>query len=88
MTISVREVPAGEFNARCLRLMDEVRASGQPLVITKRGKPVARLLPVEDEPPMALFGRLKGHSMAPDDLIEPTGEAWDAETGKAWPGQE
>jgi prevent-host-death family protein len=77
-----REVPAGEFKARCLQLMDQVRATRQPIVITKRGKPVVKLVPLEEEVP-SLFGRLKGHATARDDLIEPTGEVWDADL--SWP---
>lgn len=41
------QIPAGEFKAHCLQLMDEVAATGQSLVITKRGKPVAKLVPLE-----------------------------------------
>jgi prevent-host-death family protein len=39
----MRTIPAGEFKAKCLALMDEVAATGDEIVITKRGKPVARL---------------------------------------------
>jgi prevent-host-death family protein len=53
-------MPAGEFKAKCLAVMDEVQASGEPVVLTKRGKPVARLVPLEDqtrkENPEAIFG--------------------------------
>lgn len=40
-----RTIPAGEFKAKCLKLMDEVNETGIPIVITKRGKPVSRLVP-------------------------------------------
>jgi prevent-host-death family protein len=43
------EVPAGKFKATCLKLMDRVAATGEPIVITKRGKPLARLVPVRDD---------------------------------------
>jgi prevent-host-death family protein len=42
----MRTIAAGEFKAKCLAVMDEVQATGQPVVVTKRGKPVARLTPV------------------------------------------
>jgi prevent-host-death family protein len=77
-------VAAGEFKARCLQLMEQVRATRQPIVITKRGKPVAKLVPLEEDVP-TLFGRLQGHSTARDDLIEPTGEVWDHENDLSWP---
>ena len=61
MTEKLPEIPAGEFKARCLKLMDEVRATRRPVVITKRGKPVAKLVPVEDsEPRREIFGCMKG----------------------------
>ena len=57
-----RTIPAGEFKARCLKLMDEVNETGVPIIITKRGRPVSRLLPAE--PPNAgirgLFPELEG----------------------------
>lgn len=45
-----RYVAAAEFKANCLRLMDEVARQRRPIIITKRGKPVARLVPVEEQP--------------------------------------
>lgn len=41
-------VAAGAFKQGCLALIDEVAASGREIVVTKRGKPVARLVPIED----------------------------------------
>jgi len=54
-----KEVSAGEFKARCLALMDEVRDSGGEYVITKRGEPVAKLVPVRMER-RPLLGSMKG----------------------------
>ena len=51
MSATEAEIPAGGFKARCLKLMDRVRATRRPIVITKRGKPVARLVPMEGPPP-------------------------------------
>ena len=53
------EISASQFKARCLALLDEVAASGVPLVVTKRGVPVARLVPLEDEPPASLLGSVR-----------------------------
>jgi prevent-host-death family protein len=63
-------LPAAEFKARCLALLDRVRERGEPITITKRGRVVARLVPVgvEDERPwMALRGngRWTGDRFAP-----------------------
>lgn len=47
------EIAAGDFKARCLRLLDEVALDRVELVITKRGRPVARLVPLEEPPSLA-----------------------------------
>ena len=73
-----RRIPAGEFKARCLKLMDEVGSRRTSVTITKRGKPVARLVPADDEPP-ALFGFLKGSVIVKDDINQPVDVTWDAD---------
>ncbi|MFZ1086305.1 MAG: type II toxin-antitoxin system prevent-host-death family antitoxin [Terracidiphilus sp.] len=81
----MQRMAAGEFKAKCLGLIDEVNASGKTVIITKRGKPMARLLPFETLPkesPAAIFGCLR-HFLASekglDDLVEPIFplEDWD-----------
>jgi len=72
----VRTIPAGRFKAECLRLLDEVAESGETIVVTKRGKPVAKLEPLEEPP------SLKGsvvYLVDDDELLFSTGETWDAE---------
>lgn len=74
-----RSVPAGEFKARCLKLMDEVREQRTEIVITKHGKPVAKLVPVtEAEAP--LFGAMKGTARIVGDILAPIDTAWEAAT--------
>lgn len=70
------EIPAGEFKAKCLRLMEQVRRTRREVVITKRGKPVARLVPIEEPP--KLFGAMKGSAVILGDLSS-TGERWEAD---------
>lgn len=57
-----RKVPAGEFKAKCLKLMDEVAEAQEPITITKRGKAVVQLVPMpaEEKPFRSLFGRSPG----------------------------
>lgn len=74
----MQEIPAGEFKAKCLNLLDEVHQQRFQIVITKRGKPVARLVPVSDEAP-DIFGRMKGSIEILGDIVGPTGEAWNAD---------
>ena len=48
------EIAAGEFKAQCLALLDEVAETGREIIVTKRGKPVAKVVPIE--PPKSLEG--------------------------------
>ena len=65
-----RHVAAADFKANCLRLMDEVARERRPITITKRGKPVAELVPVEQEP-VDLFGYMAGTAKICGDIIGP-----------------
>ena len=59
---ALHTIPAGEFKAKCLSVMDMVAESGQSVVITKRGRPVARVSPIEEpapEAPETILGRLR-----------------------------
>ena len=76
-------IAAGEFKAKCLGLLDEVQQSRKEIVITKRGKPVAKLVPVHEEAPK-LFGRMKGSVKILGDIVGPAGEIWFAESGGEW----
>ncbi|MGH6886040.1 MAG: type II toxin-antitoxin system Phd/YefM family antitoxin [Geminicoccales bacterium] len=87
MTTTEVEIPAGEFKARCLKLMDQVRATRRPIVITKRGKPVARLVPMEEELP-SIFGRMRGTVTIHGDIVGPTGEEWHAQKGILYVGED
>jgi prevent-host-death family protein len=68
----MREMKASEFKAKCLKLIDEVRKSGEPIIVTKRGKVVARLDAVRPKSANP-FGRGKGlieTVNSKDDLID------------------
>jgi len=75
----MKRIPAGEFKARCLTLMEDVRNTREPVVITKRGKPVAKLVPADEEN-RDFIGRLKGVITIVGDIespVEPP-EAWES----------
>lgn len=74
------EVPATEFKAKCLELMKEVHDRKRKLVvITKHGKPFAKLVPIEEKH-VSILGFMKGRVMiAPGvDLTEPMDVHWEA----------
>jgi prevent-host-death family protein len=75
MTMIEREFPmktmaAGAFKVHCLKVMDEVQSKRQAVLITKRGKPVAKLVPVEKEKD-EIFGFLKGKGKITGDIVSP-----------------
>jgi prevent-host-death family protein len=71
-------ITAAEFKTHCLRLIEQVRQGHGDVVVTRYGKPVARLVPFT-EPPMSLFGHLAGSITWHGDLIAPIDEEWDAD---------
>ncbi|HTU41710.1 MAG TPA: type II toxin-antitoxin system Phd/YefM family antitoxin [Candidatus Aquilonibacter sp.] len=75
--MKTKTIPAGAFKARCLAIMDEVQAKRQAVVITKRGKPVAKLVPVEKQED-DIFGFFKGKIKVTGDIVSPalTPEEW------------
>jgi len=82
MTIAMKEFPmkkmaAGVFKANCLAVMDEVQAKRVTVVITKHGKPVAKLVPVESKKD-DIFGFLRGKIKITGDIVSPalTPEEW------------
>ena len=62
----MKEMAAGEFKAKCLKVMDQVQKTREPVLITKRGKPVAKVVPAP-EAPDDIFGYMKGKVTIPDD---------------------
>jgi prevent-host-death family protein len=75
-------IPAGEFKAHCLRLLDRVKNRRRPLVITKRGKPVARVVPLENAPPRNVFGCMKDFPLGiGDEILQPAHKAWEDADG-------
>ena len=67
-----REIPAGEFKSKCLALLDQVSETRQEIVVTKRGRAVARLVPIEKAP------SLRGSVLEADDIVDPIDVTWEA----------
>jgi prevent-host-death family protein len=72
-----RTMSAAEFKAKCLQAMDHVAATGEPIVVTKRGRPVAQLGPVVRKP-KTLRGFMKGQIRSGKDVLSPIGVKWNA----------
>ncbi len=72
----MKKIAAGEFKARCLMLMEDVRSTREPLMVTKRGKPVVKLVPADDNKD-DFIGRLEGVFRVVGDVVSPI-DGWES----------
>ncbi len=74
----MKEIPAGQFKTHCLAVMDEVQASGKPVLVTKHGKPVVKLVPAKADED-SIFGYMTGKAKIVGDIVVPVVDAddWD-----------
>ena len=77
---ATRTIKASEFKAKCLELMDEVAENGEEIVITKNGRPMARLVAYRQKP-KTWFGADRGKMEIIGDIIAPIDVEWEAEQG-------
>lgn len=75
----VMKMSAAEFKAKCLKIMDQVNSYHNEVVITKHGKPIAKLVPYSAKPARSLFGYLKDSITINDDITKPIDIKWNAE---------
>lgn len=75
--MSHKTIKASEFKAKCLQLMEEVKKTGEEIVITKNGKPVSKLVPVKHKP-KTLFGAHRGRTIVKGDIVSPLDAEWEA----------
>jgi prevent-host-death family protein len=75
MVMSERIMSASQFKARCLAVLDEVASTGNAVVVTKRGKPVARVVPAEAPPSLRGSVRIL---VSEEEFIAPLDLEWDA----------
>jgi prevent-host-death family protein len=71
-----RTINASAFKAKCLGLLDEVATTGETIVVTKRGRAVAKLAPVDDPP--SLLGSVT-YNVSEEELLAPIDELWDVD---------
>ena len=72
----MKTIPSAKFKEQCLKLLDTVSHEG--IVITKRGKPVAKLIPIQSSC-SDLIGSMKGHVVTKGSIFS-TGIKWNAES--------
>ncbi len=75
-------IAAGEFKAKCLKILDQVHDKHESFIITKRGVPFAKMTPLAPEKKRDPFGWMAGSVIENGDIINTPSEVWDAEEGK------
>ena len=72
----MKQMPVGTFKARCLAVMKKVQATGEPVVLTRRGEPVVKVVPVEREK-NNIFGFMTGKVKIVGDIESPIPVEWE-----------
>ena len=73
----IQQISAAQFKAKCLQLMDEVQKYHGEIIVTKHGKPIARLVPIDSKPKKkTLFGYMKGTVVIKGDIVSPNHDVW------------
>jgi prevent-host-death family protein len=78
----VKTITISRFKARCLALMAEVQEKGEPLLVTKRGRPLVHVVPARDGKGKGWIGCMEGTARIVGDLIEPVAPAEDWDISK------
>mgnify|MGYP002336337873 CR=1 FL=1 len=86
--MSTRTIPAGEFKAKCFALLEEVAQTGERIIVTKRGKPLAEVGPIpghEADGLASSFGKLAHLAISSGDVVAPAvGDGWEEEMLAEW----
>jgi prevent-host-death family protein len=70
-----RTIPAGQFKSHCLAILDQVSGNRESVIVTKRGRPVAQLVPLEEHRHKSLLGSVRQRG----NIVEGLGEVWESE---------
>jgi len=74
-----KEIAISDFKAHCLEIVNKLQNNNEPIIITKRNKPVAKIEAVDPKPKTSLFGILSEKAQIKEDIISPINEKWDCE---------
>jgi prevent-host-death family protein len=75
----MKRIPAGTFKAHCLAVMKKVQATGEPVIVTKRGRPVVKVVPAQAEK-NDIFGFMTGKVKIVGDIESPIPVEWESTT--------
>jgi antitoxin (DNA-binding transcriptional repressor) of toxin-antitoxin stability system len=72
------KIAISQFKSHCLEIIEKLQTNGQSIIITKRDKAVAKVLPIDNKK-VSLFGMLKNKAEIKANILEPIDEKWNAE---------
>ena len=73
----MKTIGAGAFKAKCLSIMDEVHNGHGEITVTKRGKPLVKIVPIKPGKPESIFGAMRGLATIDGDIVGPIAEPWE-----------
>ena len=73
----LRSVSVSDFKAHCLQYLEEANSLKIECVVTKRGKPIAKLIPIESKQQSFKFGSMSGTGSIKGDVVEPINTDWE-----------
>jgi prevent-host-death family protein len=74
----MKTVVISDFKAKCISVLNEAQRTGEPVLVTRRGKPIARVEPVTDHLPLREFGAYRNLMKVHGDIVyRDTTEDWD-----------
>ena len=76
MATKTRSIAVREFESKCLSVVEEIAASGESVILTKAGEPIAKVIPIGKYRRRPLLGSIVWEG----DIVSPIGETWDAES--------
>ena len=71
-----KKVGAADFKTRCLELIDHVKESRAEYIVTRHGRPVAKLVPVDEEKPASIIGSMRGTVLKYERPFDPVPGVW------------
>jgi antitoxin (DNA-binding transcriptional repressor) of toxin-antitoxin stability system len=79
--ISQHIMAVGKFKAECLREIENIQQTGEPLIVTKRGKPIVKIIPIFEEEQGSFFGCMKNTFSIEGDIMAPIEDHWNIDEG-------
>lgn len=70
----MKQIAISEFKAKCLAILDQVQKTKRPVRITRRGKPIAEVVPPSPESRKEIFGFMKGKMEIVGDIVSPASD--------------